>query len=183
MDTLRYRFIHELSEAEYVDLYRIMSNPEITKWLSDGRPWTPAKMLALREFSAKDFTRAWRSRDYFYWAILAPRASADEGSEARVVGIIGIHPALPAVGDGLQIMFAIKDSERGHHYAARAVRDIMALEKIRTDKRAIFATVRADNAPSLRTIEASGEFRETSRIEIDGETFVVYRRKEHTSSP
>lgn len=168
MEEQQYRFIHELSESEYIELYRIMSNPDVTQWLSDGRPWTPNKLLNLREFSAKDFTRPWNERNYFYWAIIA---------RGHVVGIIGLHPSLAQISPGLQIMFAIKPSERGKHRASRAIRDIMNLENVRKDAREIVAIVRPDNAPSMKTLASTGVFKEdTVATTHAGAKFIVFRR-------
>jgi RimJ/RimL family protein N-acetyltransferase len=190
----KYVFIHELSEAEYIELYRVVSDPATAQWLGDGRPWTPEKLLAARNYSATDFARPWAARDYFYWAIVVRDVSSQSALLTHVVGIVGLHPCLPQVDkNALQIMFAVAPSERGKGRATKAIRAVMGLWKARmegiggassgtnvprtSESRPIYAIVRADNAPSLRTVAHSEQFGEPEALVIRGVEYAVHKQR------
>jgi RimJ/RimL family protein N-acetyltransferase len=156
-------FIHQITEPEYAELYGIVRDPEIAKWLGQGEIWTSGRLLELRNWSAKDYTQPWSARTYFYWAILA----REDERDWHCVGIVGLHPAPRALGAGLQFMIAIAPGARGRGHASRAIRDILALDEVKRDNRAIYALVRADNDASLRLfarVEALTRAHATARI-------------------
>jgi RimJ/RimL family protein N-acetyltransferase len=150
---VEYVFIHQLSEAQYIELYHIVSNPETMQWIGNGLAWTPGKLLETRNFSAKDYTLPQSARKYFYWAILR------NDGKTRVIGFIGLHPA-PEQLQGLQIVYAIAPGERGHGYAAQAIRDILGATTIgqSLSTRTIYAIARKENKASIKTITSSGLF-------------------------
>lgn len=177
---LQYVFIHQLSESEYIELFRIMSDPQTTKWLSDGKPWTPQHLLDLRNFSTKDYALPWATRNYFYWAIIARESdnAVQPKVERHVIGIIGLHPVMAPL-KGLQIMYAIAPAERGHGYAPRAIRDIMSMEEVRADPRDIWTVIRNTNTASLRAIEKSQSFArdvDVSQLVFRGALHAVFKR-------
>ena len=174
----KYVFIHQLSESEYIELYRVVSDSRTMKWMGDGRPWTVQKLLELRNFSAKDYATPWKDRNYFYWAILPSNMDTSTGS-SHVVGLVGLHPAVPPLV-GLQITYAISPKERGKGHATLAVQDIMAMPEVREDPRPYWAIIRPDNKPSLRVIEKSGCFDQDSEhptIEFLGRQLMIFRGK------
>lgn len=170
----QYAFVHQLSESEYIELYHLVSDQQTMKWIGDGRPWTIQKLLEMRNFSAKDYAEPWKERNYFYWAILS-----DVSASAHVVGLIGLHPAIPPL-KGLQIMYAIAPQYRGKGRAATAIQDIMSMPEVRKDSRPYWAIIRPDNKPSLKAVEKSGCFeRNVDRptIEFLGHQLMVFCRK------
>jgi RimJ/RimL family protein N-acetyltransferase len=170
---LEFAFIHLLSESEYIELYRIVSDPGVASWLSDGRPWTREKLLSLRNWSASDVACPWSARSYFYWAILTSGVSPVR----HVIGIVGLHPALPAVGAGLQIMVAVAPSERGHGIAGRAIDHVMTQEQVTKDARKIYAMIREDNAPSQNAFAKNRHFARADRtvqLRAGGPRYIIF---------
>lgn len=162
------KFVHELDAAQYADLCKIMIQPETSQWLSDGRPWTPQRMLELRNWSAQDCAKDSAERRYFYWGILR---------DSTVVGIVGLHPVMPAISKrGLQIMYAIAPEERGKGIAPNAIRLATNHTSIH-DSRALYAVIREDNVASMRAIQKSEMYVWTKKMQIDGRTYIVFHRK------
>jgi len=151
--------LHELNDAQWRELLRIMSDDRVTRWLSDGAQWSTEKLLKLREYSAHDAAIATGKRDYFYWGIVI-----DEGALA---GIIGLHPSLPAACSvsydilvdraPLQIMIAIDPARQGRGIARAALDVVITREFLRELGRDVQVIINERNIASIRAFERWGK--------------------------
>lgn len=139
-------FVHQLSANQREQFRAILQNPRVYMWLRNGARYTEREVGELITFSREDARKAWHKRDYFYWAIIV---------DLRVVGMIGLHPALPeakrALGrDCLQVTYALNPTEQGRGYATQALRMLCTL--LGQVARSIVSIVRVDNFGSMRVM-------------------------------
>jgi RimJ/RimL family protein N-acetyltransferase len=142
-------FIHQLETNQVATLRNILQNPRVYMWLRNGAIYSDKDIANLITYSQQDAKKMWNKRDYFYWAIIV---------NARVVGLIGLHPALHeatrSLGrECLQITYAIDPNEQGKGYATQAMRMLCNNnDLINLTRRCIISIVRVDNFGSLRVM-------------------------------
>lgn len=142
-------FIHQLNAQQSSVLRATLQDPRVYMWLRNGSPYTNKEINELIAYSRNDASEKWNKREYFYWGIL---------SGARLVGMIGLHPALPDARrifgrDCLQITYALNPNEQGKGYATRAIRALCAYDLRLLTSRCIIAIIRNDNFGSLKVMK------------------------------
>jgi RimJ/RimL family protein N-acetyltransferase len=65
-DTIKLEKIHA---DDYDSLYEITSNPEVTKYIGDSKPWSPEKTKQFIKYCIEDDKKPDKARDWFTYKI------------------------------------------------------------------------------------------------------------------
>jgi RimJ/RimL family protein N-acetyltransferase len=61
--------LEKIVTTDYDALYEITSNPEVTKYIGDSKPWSPEKTKIFIEYCIKDDKTPDKTRDWFTYKI------------------------------------------------------------------------------------------------------------------
>lgn len=149
-------------EERDLDAYvGMMSDPDVTRFLGDGKPLTRAD--AWRQIAM--ILGHWTLRGFGLWAV-------EERATGRLVGRIGCHE--PEGWPGFEIAYTLARPVWGRGFAqegARAALHYARTELRRTD---IISVIRPANVGSVRVATALGAHRAES-VEFFGARSDIYR--------
>lgn len=150
-----------LSAKHFSELLPIVQDPEVMRWVKDGRVWDATKLRNLIQYSEEDTLLEWTQRKYYYWAIMLNN---------RVIGLIGIHAQNydRSFRNYLFLTILVGKEWQRKGYASKAVQTAFTL----IPKQTIFADVRSDNVASANLL-LSVDFTEVGPVDIRR---IPYRR-------
>jgi RimJ/RimL family protein N-acetyltransferase len=138
----------------------MMADPEVTRFLSDGKPL--ARADAWRQMAW--FAGHWALRGFGLWAV-------EERSTGALVGRIGCFE--PEGWPGFEVGYTLARPYWGRGYAREGARAALDYARHVLGKSEIISLIRPDNAGSIRVAQALGATR-TGEVEFFGSPTSVY---------
>lgn len=162
MKTLRTErlVLRMLCEDDFEQYAAIMADPEVTRYLGDGRPRT--REDAWRQMSM--LLGHWELRGYGLWAL-------EEAATGRLVGRTGFLD--PEGWPGFELAWTLGREFWGLGYATEGARRALAYAFEELGREHVISLIRPANTPSIRVAERLGE-RLEGRAEIFGGDSLVY---------
>jgi RimJ/RimL family protein N-acetyltransferase len=145
-----------------VDPYaRMMADPEVTRYLGDGRPLARAE--AWRQLAM--FAGHWTLRGFGVWAV-------EERATGAFVGRIGCFE--PEGWPGFELAYTLARPVWGRGYAREGAGAALAYARETLGRTDVISLIRPANAGSIRVAEALGAVRDGA-VEFFGSPALVYR--------
>lgn len=143
-------------EEDFDDLCELSSDPEVMRFLGDGKPAT--LLETWRQMAS--WMGHWYFRGYGGWAV-------EEKTTSKVVGRIGF--SYPKTWPGFELGWSLARSSWGKGYATEGAR--RALEYAFTDMNRdhVISVIDPENLGSIKVAERLGE-------KVEGETELLGRR-------
>jgi RimJ/RimL family protein N-acetyltransferase len=142
--------LRPIAEADAQQFERQWNDPQVGRFLWDGRPVTRAEVEAVIAASQEDFA----VRGFGLWTIRA-------GREPAVAGFCGLRAE--ADTGRVELLFALDPPFWGHGLAAQAARVVLADAWNRLWLARVFAGTNPANEASIRVLERAGLRRAGSR--------------------
>ena len=158
------RAFTERDEEPYIAM---MTDPEVARFLGDGRPFAPTD--AWRQMAM--FAGHWALRGFGMWAV-------EERASGALLGRVGFHE--PAGWPGFELGYALGRAWWGHGYAREAGGAALAYARQTLGRDEIISVIRPDNARSIAVATALGATPAES-IEFFGGLSVIYRYPRSTA--
>lgn len=138
---MEFKFIHQLSNKEQKELFKIVNDENNMINLGTGEKWDKTKFEDIINFSKFDFEHNFKKSSFLYLVGL---------NKNKIVSFGYIHPALiPYKECCLQIAVFVVNKERGKGYGKLLNEELIKMNKQYLKKR-LFAFVKLTNKPSNR---------------------------------
>jgi RimJ/RimL family protein N-acetyltransferase len=145
-----------------IDAYAaMMSDPEVTRVLGDGRPLSRAE--AWRQLAM--FAGHWSLRGFGLWAV-------EEQTSGRFIGRIGCFQ--PEEWPGFEIAYALAKGVWRRGYAREGAGAALAFARETLGRKDIISLIRPANLASIRVAESLGAVQDGT-IDFYGSPALVYR--------
>lgn len=155
------RLLLRALREEDLDAYAaIMVDPEVTRYLGDGRPLS--RVDAWRQMAL--FLGHWQLRGYGHWAV-------EERGTRTLVGRVGLFE--PEGWPGFELGWTLGRPFWGRGYATEAARAALRYAFSELGREHVISLIHPDNHPSIRVAERLGESRE-GEADLYGRTVLVY---------
>ena len=149
-------------QARDVDAYAtMMADPEVTRYLGDGRPLSRAE--AWRQLAM--FAGHWVLRGFGLWAV-------EEASTGAFLGRIGCFE--PDGWPGFEIGYTLARTAWGRGYAREAAAESLAYAHDTLGRRDVISIIRPANAASIRVATSLGAVQDGT-IDFFGGPAWIYR--------
>ena len=149
-----------LREEDFEQYAAMMADPEVTLYLSDGRPLSRAEAWRQMAF----IVGHWQLRGYGHWAV-------EEAATGRLAGRAGFLN--PEGWPGFEIGWTLAREFWGRGYATEAARRALSYAFTELGREHVISLIRPGNLPSIRVAERLGERLESS-VEIFGGEALLY---------
>ena len=143
LETERLR-LREWEEADAGALFPVVSDPEVMRYIGDGKPW--ADVARARDWIVR-LSESYRTRGYHRWAVV-------ERGGGRVVGSCGFAP-LPWSGE-IDFGYMLRRDCWGRGYATEVGRPALEHGFKRLGFAEVVASIAPENAASRRVLEKLG---------------------------
>ena len=154
--------LREWEPADAEALFRIVSDPEVMRYIDDGRPW--ADIARVRDWVER-LQQSYRTRGYSRWAVV-------EKESGHAVGSCGFAP-LPSGEIDFGYLFAPECWGRG--YATEVGRATLRHGFERLGFTEVVASVAPEHTPSRRVLEKLGfRYRGLEVLEGDKDESAIY---------
>ena len=150
-----------LREDDFEQYAAMMADPEVTRYLGDGRPL--ARADAWRQMAM--LLGHWQLRGYGHWAI-------EERATGRLAGRVGFFN--PEGWPGFELGWTLAREFWGRGYATEGARAALEYGFTELGRERVISLIRPANALSIRVAERLGERLEGS-VEMSGGEALVYR--------
>ena len=152
--------LRQFTSADHAGYARIMADPEVTRYIGTGQPYTPD--IAWRSMAG--MLGHWQLLGYGIWAV----ALREGGRLVGHCGYIDSHG-----WPGFELAWLLGREHWGRGYAREAAGAALAIAQRELRKERIISLIRPQNAPSIRLAQALGAKREGS-IELMGSEAELY---------
>ena len=149
-----------LREDDFEQYVAIVADPEVARYLSDGKPLSRAD--AWRQMAM--IVGHWQLRGYGMWAV-------EEAATGRLAGRIGFLN--PEGWPGFELGWTLAREFWGRGYATEAARRVLEYGFTEMGLEHVISLIRPDNLPSIKVAERLGERLESS-VELFGSEALVY---------
>jgi RimJ/RimL family protein N-acetyltransferase len=139
----------------------MMADPEVTRFLADGRPLT--RVDAWRQLAM--FAGHWTLKGFGVWAV-------EERSSGKLLGRIGCME--PEGWPGFEIAYTLARPAWGKGYAREGAAAALRHARETLDKRDIISIIRPGNAGSIRVATSLGATPDGT-VEFHGAPALIYR--------
>ena len=143
-------------EDDFADFCRICGEPEVMRFLGDGKPMPP--MEVWRQMAT--FMGHWYFRGYGIWAV-------EEKQTGRMVGRIGFMN--PAGWPGFELGWTLGRDSWGKGYATEGAARALEYAFTEMNRDHVISLIAPENLGSIKVAERLGE-------QVEGETEVLGRR-------
>ena len=158
-------------ETDLADLYRMTSDPEVMRFLGDGKPVD--EMLTWRHMAT--YMGHWYFRGFGIWAV-------EEKSSGRVVGRIGFMD--PVGWPGFELGWTLARDCWGKGYATEGAQRALEYAFTEMDRDHVIILIAPDNVASIRVAERLGEKIEGNTNIMDRDVFIYgIKRKDWQGGP
>lgn len=140
---------------------RIMADPDVTRYLGEGRPLT--RFEAWRHMAA--IVGHWALRGFGIWAV-------EERSTGRLIGRIGCHE--PEGFPAFEVGYVLARDAWGRGYAREGVAASLQYARETLGRTEITSIIRPANAVSIRVATSFGAER-AETVDFFGRPSLVYR--------
>ena len=164
---LRYKFIHEINKEQFIELYNIVSNDDIMKWIGNGKIWTKEKLMELIKYSKEDYYDNFKSSKYLYNIVL---------HKNKVIGLIGLHP-YKINNNSLQITILISKEYQGKGLSKKIIKKIISLKKKYFNKYDLYYIYKKTNIKSGNVIlnNKNIKINKCNDTKFNNEDYYVYK--------
>jgi len=149
-----------LREDDFEQYAAMLANPDVARYLSDGRPLSRAD--AWRQMAM--IVGHWELRGYGMWAV-------EEAATGRLAGRIGFFR--PEGWPGFELGWTLAREFWGRGYATEGARRALRYGFTELGREHVISLIRPDNLPSIKVAERLGERLEGS-TELLGSEALVY---------
>ena len=139
---LKYKFIHEINKEQFEQLYNIVNDIDIMKWIGNGKIWTKEKIMELMKYSKEDFDNNFKSSKYLYNVVL---------HKNKVIGLIGLHP-YKINNNSLQITLLLSKDYQGKKLSKKLLNKIISFKKKYFNNFDLFYIFKKSNLKSSNVI-------------------------------
>jgi RimJ/RimL family protein N-acetyltransferase len=143
---------------DWVQLKPIAQDPEVMRYISNGRPWTDER---IREFVERQIS-GYEQRGFCFWRLLL-KQDGTEGRAGEMIGFCGLQPLQET--QGIEIGWWLARAWWGKGLATEAAREAMrdSFERVKLER--LVAVAQPENRASIHVMEKLGmRFeRETTR--------------------
>jgi RimJ/RimL family protein N-acetyltransferase len=139
----------------------MMADPEVTRYLADGRPLTRAD--AWRQMAM--FAGHWVLRGFGVWAV-------EEQGTGAFIGRIGCFE--PEGWPGFELAYTLARGAWGQGYAREAAAAALAYARDTLGRREVISVIRPGNAGSIRVATSLGAV-EAGSVDFYGSPAWIYR--------
>ena len=160
LDTERLR-LRGFEPSDFEPYAAMMADPEVTRYLGDGRPLARAEAWRQLAFLAGH----WALRGFGVWAV-------EERSTGELVGRIGCLE--PEGWPGFEVAYTLARHAWGRGYAREGAAAALAHARETLGRPDIISIIRPDNVPSVRVACALGATRDGT-VEFFGSPADIYR--------
>ena len=162
METLRTERLvrRTLREGDFEQYAAMMADPEVTRYLGDGRPL--ARPDAWRQMAM--LLGHWRLRGYGHWAV-------EEAATGRLAGRVGFFN--PEGWPGFELGWPLAREFWGRGYATEGARRALEYGFKELGRDRVISLIRPENVASIRVAERLGE-RPDGSVELLGSPALVY---------
>lgn len=163
--------------TDYDALLEVTSNPDVTKYIGDSKPWSPEKTKKFIEYCIADDKKTDRMRDWFTYKITY------DGLFAGVIEFkaIKLYSQVLKPGDRHKyindtiLTIFVNPMLHGRGIASAAIKLLLAeIHKKRPRAKYLFSMVRVKNEPMHHVMNKNG-FVSMYNVKFKGEPFVLYR--------
>lgn len=151
--------LRPLREDDFEQYAAMMADPEVTRYLADGRPLSRAD--AWRQMAL--ILGHWQLRGYGMWAV-------EEAATGRLAGRTGFFN--PEGWPGFELGWVLARDFWGRGYATEGARRALEFGFEEMEREHVISLIRPGNLPSIRVAERLGERRERSVDFFGGEALV-----------
>jgi len=163
---LKYKFIHEINKEQFEQLYKIVSNEEIMKWIGNGKIWTKEKIMELMKYSKEDFNNNFKISKYLYNVVL---------HKNNVIGLIGLHP-YKINNNSIQITLLLSKEYQGKKLSKRLLNKIILLKKKYFNKYDLYYIYKKTNNKSGYVILNNNlNLKKCNDTKFNNEDYFVYQ--------
>ncbi len=149
-----------LREEDFEQYAAMMADPEVTRYLSDGRPLPRADAWRQMAF----IVGHWQLAGYGHWAV-------EEAATGRLAGRIGFLN--PEGWPGFELGWTLAREFWGRGYATEGARRALRYAFTEMGREHVISLIRPANLPSIKVAERLGERLEGS-VELFGGEALVY---------
>ena len=147
-------------EDDFDQLCHISANPEVMRFLGDGKPMTA--MEAWRQMAT--FMGHWYFRGYGIWAV-------EEKLTGKLVGRIGFMN--PAGWPGFELGWTLGREYWGQGFATEGARRALEYAFTEMDRDHVISLIAPENVASIRVAERLGEKVE-GQTQVTGKDVLIY---------
>ena len=147
-------------EEDFEDYAAICADPEVMRYLADGRPLTRAE--AWRQMAM--ILGHWQLRGYGIWAV-------EERASKKIIGRIGFFN--PEGWPGFELGWTLGREYWGKGYASEGARRALHHAFTEMNRDHVISVIHLDNHGSIRVAERIGE-RLEGRTELFGHDVLIY---------
>jgi len=146
-------------ETDLADLFKMTSDPEVMRFLGDGRPCD--EMFTWRQMAT--YMGHWYYRGFGVWAV-------EDKSSGRVVGRIGFMD--PFGWPGFELGWTLARDCWGKGYATEGARRALEYAFTEMDRDHVISLIAPDNVASIKVAERLGEKVEGNTNIMDRDVFI-----------
>lgn len=147
-------------EEDFEDYAAICADPEVTRYLAEGKPLTRAE--AWRQMAM--ILGHWQLRGYGIWAV-------EERASKKIIGRIGFFN--PEGWPGFELGWTLGREHWGKGYATEGARRALKHAFTEMGRDHVISVIHTDNLGSIRVAERIGE-RLEGRAELFGHDVLIY---------
>lgn len=147
-------------EDDFEQYKKICSDPDVMRFLGDGRPLTPFETWRQMAF----FVGHWHFRGWGMWAV-------EEKRSGMLVGRIGFHD--PAGWPGFELGWTLGRDSWGKGYATEGARRALDYAFTELNRDHLISLIAPANTASIKVAERLGEQVE-GQTELFGKEVLVY---------
>ena len=141
---IKYKLLYLLTDNQIKQLYNILNNYNIMKWIGNGNLWSMEDINELIKYSKNDFDINYKNISYFYIAIL---------NNNHVIGLAGIHPGFGKYKQSLQTLYLLDESYQGKGIAKQIRKRLKECSDIIFSKKNIYTITTNNNIKNIKSLK------------------------------
>ena len=164
---LKYKFIHELNKEQFIQLYNIVNDIEIMKWIGNGKIWTKEKIMELMKYSKEDFNDNFKSSKFLYLIVL---------HKNNIIGLVSLHP-YKINNNSLQITILLSQDYQGKKLSKRIINKIILMKKKYFKNYDLFYIFKKSNIKSSNVVlnNSNLNIKKCNDTKFNNELYYVYQ--------
>ena len=170
--------LEKLGDTDYHALLELTSNPDVTKYIGNGKPWTPDKVKKFINYCIEDDNKPDKSREWFTFKITVDGEFAGiiEFKSMKIFSrILKPIDAKKYIHD-VALTIYVSPKMHGRGIATEAIhklKDIIREKKPSASR--LFSMVRQINMP-MHKLMAKLKFKKMYNVKMGTETLMLYHQ-------
>jgi RimJ/RimL family protein N-acetyltransferase len=141
---LKYKFLFELSNKQIKQLYKIVSNINVMKYVGKGTGWPEQKLLELIKFSKNDYKLNFQNTEYLFLGVL--------NNNSNIIGLCGYHPMIFKDIPGEQIIRILSKRYQGKGLGTLLCNQIIKIHKLYKPKNKLYSMINKSNISAIKSM-------------------------------